>query len=52
MDKEELSNFGIAPEIYGAGLPARIGNSKAGFRFYQTPGLKLPWLRMEFNIEF
>ncbi len=52
VEKEELGNFGIAPEMYGTGLPARIGVSKAGFRFYQIPGLKLPWLRVNFDVSF
>jgi len=52
VKKEELGNFGIAPEIYGTGIPARIGDSKAGFRFYQIPGLKLPWLKINFDVDF
>jgi len=52
VEKEELGNFGIAPEMYGTGLPARIGDSKAGFRFYQIPGLKLPWLKVNFDVDF
>jgi len=52
VDKRELGKYGISPEMYGAGLPARIGDSKAGFRFYQIPKLKLPWMRLNFDIEF
>ena len=52
VDKEELGKYGIAPERYDMGLPARLGNSKTGTRFYQTPGLKLPWPRVTVNIEF
>jgi len=52
VEKKELGKFGIAPEIYDVKLPARIGNSKAGFRFYQIPNSKLPWLRINFNISF
>ena len=52
VEKEELGKFGISPEMYGVGLPARIGKSQAGFRFYQIPRLKLPWFKVKFDISF
>jgi len=52
VERKELGKYGIAPEMYGVGLPARLGDSKAGFRFYQIPGLKLPWLRVTTSIGF
>ena len=52
VEKEELGKFGIAPEMNGIGLPARLGNSKAGARFFQVPGLKLPWSRVTVNVSF
>lgn len=52
VEKEELGKYGIVPEMYGMGLPTRLGNLKTGTRFYQIPGLKLPWSRVTVNIEF
>jgi len=50
VPREELGKYGIAPEFDGFGLPARIGNARAGFRFYQVPFLKLPWLGYTVNM--
>jgi predicted RND superfamily exporter protein len=52
VSKEELGKYGIAPEIYGFELPARIGNSRAGFRYFQRPVLNLPWNRVTFNFNY
>jgi len=43
VSKEELGMYGIAPEIDGFGLPSRIGNSIAGFRYFQRPVFNTPW---------
>ncbi|MEA2055784.1 MAG: MMPL family transporter [Candidatus Thermoplasmatota archaeon] len=52
VSKKELGNYGIAPEMGGMALPAKIGNTNAGVRFYQTPKLKLPWARVTVDIGF
>ncbi len=51
VSKEELGKYGIATEMNGFGLPTRIGNSLAGFRYFQRPVLNLPWKRVvvDFN---
>jgi hydrophobe/amphiphile efflux-3 (HAE3) family protein len=49
VNRSELGLYGIAIEMDGFGLPARIGNSYAGFRYYQTPILRLPWQRISIN---
>ena len=36
----------------GFGLPARLGDTQAGVRYFQIPGVRLPWLRFAFNISF
>jgi len=46
VNKTELGKYGLAPVFGGFGLPGRIGNTKAGFRYYQRPFLKQPWLRV------
>jgi hydrophobe/amphiphile efflux-3 (HAE3) family protein len=52
VPREELGQYGLAPEFEGFGLPARIGHTQAGFRYYQVPYLKLPWLRYTLNVSF
>jgi hydrophobe/amphiphile efflux-3 (HAE3) family protein len=52
VEKKELGNYGISPQFGSFGLPARIENSAAGFRYYQVPLLKLPWFRFDINGEF
>lgn len=52
VNKSELGNYGIAPESDTFGLPARLGNTTAGFRYYQLPLFHLPWLRVETNMDF
>ena len=52
VSKEELGKYGIAPEMDGFGLPARLGNSIAGFRYFQRPILKLPWKGIIFNFSY
>jgi len=52
VDKEELGKFGIAPQFNGMQLPAKIGNTKAGVRIYQTPILHKPWNRIIIDINF
>ena len=52
VNRTELGNYGIAPESDTFGLPARLGNTTAGFRYYQLPLFHLPWLRIETNMDF
>ena len=52
INKEELGKYGIAPKFGGFELPAKIGNTKAGVRIYQSPILNLPWNRIIFNTSY
>ncbi|MBU0497527.1 MAG: MMPL family transporter, partial [Candidatus Thermoplasmatota archaeon] len=49
VNQSELGLYGIAIEYDGVALPARIGNSTAGFRYFQTPYLHRPWKRITVN---
>ncbi|PNX47475.1 MAG: hypothetical protein BV457_05620 [Thermoplasmata archaeon M9B1D] len=52
VDREELGKFGIAPQFGGAELPAKISNTNAGVRIYQSPVLNKPWNRVVFNVSY
>ena len=52
VPREDLGKYGLGIETEEFGLPARIGQSQAGFRYYQVPYLKLPWLRCTLNMSF
>lgn len=52
VEKTELGNYGISPKYGSYELPAKIGNTKAGVRIYQTPILHQPWSRIIFNITY
>lgn len=52
VSREELGKLGIAPRIGSIELPAKLGETRAGFRYYQTPKLKLPWPRLTINTSF
>jgi len=52
VDKEELGKFGIAPKFGSFQLPAKLGETKAGVRVYQSPILSKPWGRVNVNISF
>jgi len=52
IDKEELGKYGIAPRFGSFELPAKIGNTNAGVRIYQSSILNLPWNRIIFNISY
>jgi len=51
VNRTDLGTFGIAPENDGFGLPARLGNFTASFRYYQLPLFHLPWLRINTEME-
>src|SRR6056297_262773 len=51
VNKTELGTYGVAPENDGFGLPARLGNFSASFQYYQLPLLRLPWLRINTEME-
>ncbi len=51
VNKTELGRYGIAPENDGFGLPARLGNFSTSFQYYQLPLLRLPWLRINTEME-
>ena len=50
IDKDELSNYGIAPRLNNFELPTKIGNTSAGVRIYQNPLINQPWSRITFNL--
>jgi len=52
VDREELGKFGIAPQFGGTELPAKISNTNAGVRIYQSPILNKPWNRVIFNVSY
>ena len=52
VDREELGKYGIAPKFGGFELPAKIGNSKAGVRIYQSPILHNSWKRVTVNLSY
>jgi predicted RND superfamily exporter protein len=52
VEKTELGTFGIAPKYGSYQLPAKIGNTKAGVRIYQTSILNQPWSRIIFNTSY
>lgn len=52
IPREEIGGFGIAPKIGNIEFPARIGATRAGARFYQSPHLKLPWFRISISAEY
>ncbi len=52
VPREEIGRFGVAPRIENMEFPARIGNTRAGARFYQSPHLKLPWFRMSIATDY
>ncbi len=52
VGKTELGNYGISPKYGSYQLPAKIGNTNAGVRIYQTPILNQPWSRIIFNTSY
>ena len=52
IDREELGKFGIAPRFEGLELPAKIGNTNAGVRVYQSALFNQPWKRVTFNLSY
>ncbi len=52
VSKDDLANYGVAPCFGVYELPAKLSNFKAGTRFYQTPFIRLPWFRVEFNTSY
>ena len=52
VSREEVGWYGIAPRFGAYELPAKLTNFKAGTRYYQTPLLKLPWLRTVSNTSY
>jgi len=52
VSREELGKYGIALSYEFFQLPAKLTNFKAGTRYYQSPFLKLPWLRISANTSF
>ena len=52
VDRTELGTYGISPRFAGYELPAKIGNTKAGVRIYQTPILHQPWSRIVVNTSY
>ena len=52
VNKSELGTFGIAPRFGSFELPAKIGDTKAGVRIYQTPTLNQPWSRVAFSTNY
>jgi predicted RND superfamily exporter protein len=52
VDKTELGTYGISPRFADYELPAKIGNTTAGVRIYQTPTLHQPWSRIVVNTSY
>jgi predicted RND superfamily exporter protein len=52
VDKSELGKYGIASSINGIELPAKISNTKAGVRVYQTPVFHKDWNRIIFDLNY
>jgi len=52
IPRVEIGNYGVAPRYGQYELPAKITNFKAGSRYYQTPFMKLPWLRFTANTSY
>ena len=52
IPREEIGWYGIAPRFGSFELPAKLTNFRAGTRYYETPILKLPWLRISTNTSF
>ena len=52
IPREEIGWYGIAPRFGSFELPAKLTNFRAGTRYYETPLLKLPWLRISANTSF
>ena len=52
VPRRDIGRFGIAPKMDNMEFPARIGATKAGTRFYQTPYLKLPWFRISLSTKY
>ncbi|RLF42431.1 MAG: hypothetical protein DRN12_00175 [Thermoplasmata archaeon] len=52
VPRDEIGRFGVAPRMGNMEFPARIGATRAGVRFYQTPHLKLPWFRVSISTEY
>lgn len=52
VSREELGMYGIAPEMNGFGLPGRIGNSIAGFRYFQRPVFNIAWKGVTANFSY
>ena len=51
VNKTELGTYGISPVNEGFGLPARLGNFSASFQYYQLPLIRLPWLRINTEMD-
>lgn len=51
VNKSELATYGIAPVNDGFGLPAKLGGFSTRFQYYQLPFLRLPWLRINTEVE-
>ncbi len=49
VSREEIGKYGVALTYGSYELPAKLTNFKAGTRYYQSPVLKLPWLRVSAN---
>jgi len=52
VSRDELSKYGIVLRYGFFELPAKLTNFRAGTRYFQTPILRLPWLRVVTNTSF
>ena len=50
--KTELGKFGLLPKFGAYELPAKIGNTKACVRIYQSPILHQSWSKIFFNTSY
>jgi hydrophobe/amphiphile efflux-3 (HAE3) family protein len=52
VSRDELGNFGIAPNFGNFEMPAKIINSYAGVRIFQNPIFNKPWSQISINLSY
>ena len=52
VDKAELGKYGIAPRFGNLEMPAKIGNTKAGVKVYNSLIFNQPWRRITADLSF
>jgi len=52
VSRDELGNFGIAPNFGNFEMPAKIINLYAGVRIFQNPIFNKPWSQISINLSY